>query len=65
MLWEMCPMVSTGSGDSHLRTQSARPLKRSVWPAAYAGESGDRLRGSRRREMMTAAQYAPLCRQES
>lgn len=42
------------------RIQSPRPLNRPVWPAAYAGESGDSSSGRLSREMMTDAQYAPL-----
>lgn len=48
------------SGYTHLPTHSPRPLKRSLWPAAYAAESGDVSRGIPSREMITDAQYAPL-----
>lgn len=48
------------SGYLHLPTHSPRPLKRSLWPAAYAGESGDVSRGIPSSEMITDAQYAPL-----
>lgn len=55
--WKMCDRRIP---NIHLRTHSGRPPKRSVCPALHAGESGDRLRGMFRSEIMTLAQYAPL-----
>ena len=44
------------SCDSHRRIHSAKPLNRSVYPAADAGESGARLSEIFSSEMMTDAQ---------
>ena len=52
--------VHPNTGDSHRCIHSARPLNRLVCPAAHAGESAARSRGSWSSEIMTAAQYAPL-----
>ena len=44
----------------HLRTYSGIPVRRVSVSRALAGESDDSSRGRLRREMITAAQYAPL-----